>query len=105
MVLCLTVDRLLGLLSRTAGRLEDALAHFESGLAFCERAGYRPGYGWTAYDYVEALLERGGADDRERAAAVQAEALAVALQLSMQPLVDRLIRVQGSLAAPSSPRQ
>jgi hypothetical protein len=85
----LTVDRLLGLLETTAGQLEDALAHFEGGLTFCERAGYRPEYAWTAHDYAEALLERGGPGDRERSAAMRVEALAVAHELGMQPLIDR----------------
>jgi tetratricopeptide (TPR) repeat protein len=88
-VLCMTVDRLLGLLARTAGQLEDALAHFEGGLTFCERAGYRPEYAWTAYDYAETLLERGGRADRERAAALRIEARTVAYELGMQPLIDR----------------
>jgi len=93
-VLCVTVDRLLGLLSRTAGRLEDALAHFESGLAFCERAGYRPEYAWTAYDYAEALLERAGPRDRERAVEMHVKALAVAQDLGMGPLIDRVRAAQ-----------
>jgi hypothetical protein len=36
---------------------------------FCERAGYRPDYAWTAYDYAQAPLERGRPGGRERAAA------------------------------------
>jgi DNA-binding SARP family transcriptional activator/tetratricopeptide (TPR) repeat protein len=88
-VLCMTVDRLLGLLARTAGQLEDALAHFEDGLTFCRRAGYRPEYAWTAYDYAEALLDRGWPGDLERSAAMRVEALAVADELGMQPLIDR----------------
>jgi hypothetical protein len=85
----MTVDRLLGLLARTAGQLEDALAHFEDGLTFCERAGYRPEYAWMACEYAQALLERGGPNDQKRSAAMQAEALAIAHELGMQPLIDR----------------
>jgi DNA-binding SARP family transcriptional activator/tetratricopeptide (TPR) repeat protein len=88
-VLCMTVDRLLGLLAKTAGQLEAALVHFEDGLTFCERAGYRPEYAWTAYDYAEALLERGGPGDRERSVSMRTEALAVAHELGMQSLIDR----------------
>jgi tetratricopeptide (TPR) repeat protein len=87
---CVTADRLLGLLARTAGRLEDALGHFERGLAFCERAAYRPEYAWTACAYAEALLERAGPGDRERAAGLRAEALDVARDLGMRPLADRV---------------
>ena len=88
-MLCITVDRLLGLLAKTAGQVEDALSHFEGGLTFCERAGYRPEYAWTAYDYAEALLERGGPGDQKRSEAMRIEALAVARELGMQPLIDR----------------
>jgi ATP/maltotriose-dependent transcriptional regulator MalT len=86
----LTFDRLLGLLAVTLGRLDAALAHFAGGLAFCARAGYRPEYAWTASDCADALLERAGADDRARAVALQDEALGIARELGMNPLVERL---------------
>ena len=35
-------QRVLGLLARTMGRLDDAMAHFEDALAFCRKAGCRP---------------------------------------------------------------
>ena len=35
-------DRLLGLLSQTLANLEQAMAHFDDGLAFCRKASYRP---------------------------------------------------------------
>ena len=56
----LTIDRVLGLLAVTIGHREAAMAHFEDGLDFCHRAGYRPEYAWTASDYAEALLSRNG---------------------------------------------
>ncbi len=87
----LTVDRLLGLLAATFGQIDVALAHFEDGLRFCGRAGYRPEYAWTACDYAEALLARGGPGDREKAVTLQDEALALARDLGMRPLMERVL--------------
>jgi hypothetical protein len=87
----LALDRLLGLLAVTCGRVETALVHFEDGLAFCDRAGYRPEHAWTGSDYAEALLERGGAGDREKAAGLQETALATARELGMRPLEERIL--------------
>jgi hypothetical protein len=89
-LLALAVDRLLGLLAATCDRIDPAFGHFEDGLAFCERAGYRPEYAWTAADYADALLQRGGTADRTRAVALQTEALAIARELGMRPLVERV---------------
>ena len=47
-----SVDRLLGLLSRTMGDLDQTAAHFEDPLAFCRKAGYRPELG------MRPLMER-----------------------------------------------
>jgi len=87
----LTVDRLLGLLAITFGHIDAAAAHFEDGLAFCSRAGYRPEYAWTACDYAEALLARGDAGDRDKAVALQDEALGLARELEMRPLLERIL--------------
>src|SRR5262249_55572796 len=46
----LTFDRLLGRLAATFGDVDLAASHFAAGLAFCERAGYRPEYDRTLRD-------------------------------------------------------
>jgi hypothetical protein len=94
-----TIDRLLGLLAHTCGRLDAALAHFEAGLAFCDRAGYRPEHAWTASDCADALLARAGAGDRERAVALQDAALATARELELRPLVGRVLAHRELLGA------
>ena len=94
-----TFDRLLGLLAITCGRIDTALAHFEEGLAFCERAGYRPEYAWTASDYAEALLARSGPGDRDKAIALQDQALATARELEMRPLMERILARREILTA------
>ena len=87
----LAVDRLLALLATTCGRIEAAVRHFEEGLAFCSRAGYRSQFAWTACEYADALLTRGAPDDRGKAVALQDEALAAARELSMRPLMERVL--------------
>jgi hypothetical protein len=87
----LTSDRLLGLLAVTSGRVDAALAHFADGLAFCDRRGYRPEYAWTAYDYASALRERAGPDDNRRAAELLEEARAIAVELGMRALGERVL--------------
>ena len=83
-------DRLLGLLSMTTGRMDQAIAHFEEALTFCRRAGYRPELAWSASDCADALLQRNAYDDQAQAVALLHEALEVSGELGMQPLVERV---------------
>jgi DNA-binding SARP family transcriptional activator len=88
-LLGIAADRLLGLLSFAAGETEDAVAHFESALRFCKQSGYGPEYAWTAADCAEVMTDLGGADNLTRAADLRAEAVSLARELGLQPLVDR----------------
>jgi DNA-binding SARP family transcriptional activator len=94
-----TFDRVLGLLAATAGRIDAALGHFAEGLAFCNRAGYRTEYAWTAADYADALLTHNGRDGRSKALALQDEALEIAGELGMTPLVERVLSRRALLEA------
>ena len=70
--------------------IDTAVAHYEDGLAFCERAGYRPEHAWTACDYADALLVRDRPGDRDKAAASHIAALKTATELEMRPLIQRI---------------
>ncbi len=48
----------------------------------------------TAYEYAATLVRRDGAGDRERAASLAEEALAVATELGVRPTVDGLITLR-----------
>jgi DNA-binding SARP family transcriptional activator/tetratricopeptide (TPR) repeat protein len=85
----LSLDRLLGQLSATAGD-GDATAHFESALAFCRRAGYLPELAWVAAELAETLDARGRPDDGARADRLREEARDVAARLDMRGLALRL---------------
>ncbi len=105
MVFYIGTDQVLGLLSVTLGRLDQAVAHFEDSLEFCRNAGYRPNLAWTCYDYADVLLRRNEPGDREKAMFPLNESLSIATALGMRPLMertqDRLDRI--GTAAPETP--
>ncbi len=72
-----TVDRTLGLLSRTMGNLAQAASHFEDALAFCRKGGCRPELAWTCCDYADTLKERDAEGDRANAITLLDESLAI----------------------------
>jgi DNA-binding CsgD family transcriptional regulator len=82
-------DRVLGLLSVTMGRLDQAVAHFEEALASSRRAGRRDHLPGTYYDYADALLNRNGQGDRERAISLLEESLVLSAEIGMRPLMER----------------
>ncbi len=98
----ISIDRILGLLSQTMGNLDQAAAHFEDGLAFCHRAGYRPELAWTCCDYADTLSLRDGSGDRAKSIALLDEALAISTELGMRPLMERVASRQELVQAQPS---
>ncbi len=94
----LAVDRIRGLLSQTMGNLDQAADNFEHAAAFCRKAGYRPELGWTCCDYADALSLRNGPGDHKKAAGLLDESMAIATELGMRPLMERVADRQGALA-------
>jgi len=84
-------DRILGLLAQTMGDLDQAAEHFEECLSFCRRAGYRPELAWACSDYADALVQRNKYGDLERVVSLMDEALSLASELGMRPLMERVI--------------
>ena len=104
----ISVDRLLGLLSQAMDTLDQAVVHFEDGVAFCRKAGYRPELAWTCCDYADALTQRGLSDDHQKAQALLEESFAISTELGMLPLIDRVVSRRDAnaplmLAAPAYP--
>ena len=81
-----SADRMLGLLSRTSGNLNQATEHFEDALVFCRKGGYRPELAWTCHDCAGALLQRG---DLSKAVSLLNESLSISTELGMRPLMER----------------
>ena len=86
----INIDRVLGLLARIMGKPDDAARHFEDALAYCSKAGYRPEYAWSAFQFADALLQRGRTADRARAQSLLNESLSISIDLGMRPLIDRV---------------
>ena len=78
--------RVLGLLAAGAGNLDRAAEHFTAGAEFCRSAGFLPELAWICYDYADALLQRGTAEDSLQAQALIEEGLAIARKTGMPPL-------------------
>jgi tetratricopeptide (TPR) repeat protein len=92
------VDRYLGLLAATLGRLDEAEEHLADAVGINERMGARP---WTAHseaDLALVLRRRGRRGDDERAVALEQAALETADELGMTVLGARL-RLEGAEAA------
>jgi DNA-binding CsgD family transcriptional regulator len=101
------VDRLLGLLSGTLGQYDQAGAHFDDALVYCSRAGFRPEYAWTAFEYANALVQGKPPAGKQRAAplaqdrawALLGEALSISTELGMGPLLSRAITLRKQIEA------
>lgn len=91
------VDRYLGLLAATTGRVDDAERHLGDAIAVNDRMGARP---WTAHsrcDLAHVLLERDGPGDRERALAELRSAGETCEQLGMPVLAEKVAKRLGDL--------
>ncbi len=91
------VDRYLGLLATTMGRLDDAERHLAEGIEMNERMGSRPWAAHTRHDLARMLLARDGPGDRDRAEELLGTARATASELGMTALEAK---VQPLVAAP-----
>jgi hypothetical protein len=91
--------RYLGMLATTMSRWAEAEQHFQAALKMNTRIRARPYLAHTQQQYAEMLLSRGQPGDRDTATSLLDEALAIASQLGMGALTDRVLagklRVQG----------
>ena len=101
-----SLDRLLGSLALTMDRPDQAITHFEEGIGFCRKCGYRPEMVWSLCGLAEALLLRGAPDDVVAADQALVEAMDAAQELGMRPVVERAQALQQEVAsrAESAPR-
>ena len=86
------VDRVLGLLAQTMGRLEDAERHLASAVEISTGMGDRPGMALCGLGLAEVLLERDRVDDRELALKLLADVLSTAREMGARWIVDRALR-------------
>ena len=90
------VARPLGLLATLVGRYEDAERHFEKALEMNARIRARIWVAHTQHDYARMLVARDEPGDREKAAALAAQALATAHEVGMKPLEADVLELQAT---------
>ena len=91
------VDRHLGVIATAMSRWEDAERHFEAALRENERLGFRPWLAWTRYQYAQMLSAPGSPGDRDRTGELLTGAAALASELALDGLQQRIARLSESL--------
>ena len=86
------VDRVLGLLAATLGRMDDAERHLGNGVEIATRMGDRPGMAVCGLALAEMLLLRDQANDRELAQEMLSTVLGTAREMGARWIVDRALR-------------
>ena len=86
------VDRVLGMLAMTMGRLDDAERHLRNAVEISTRMGDRPGMALCGLALAEMLLARDGPDDREHAQEMLPTVLTTAREMGARWIVDRALR-------------
>lgn len=97
------LDRYLGLLAMTSGRLGDAERWLQEAIALNERMGARPWTAHTQHDLARLLLSRDGPGDRERAGDLLHKALGTAGDLGMMALRERINDLLAGVRVPAPP--
>ena len=86
-------------MARTTGDLDRAIGHFEDDLSIIRGHRKLCNLAWNCCDYADALRERNGQGDKERAIALLDEALTLSSELGMRPLTERVLARREFLSA------
>jgi tetratricopeptide (TPR) repeat protein len=97
------VAHLLGKLATVLSRYNDAQAHFEFALQRNMQMGARPRLAHTQYSYAGMLFSRNHAGDSEQAVMLLDQALAIAQELGMGGLVDKVQNSKFKVQSKTSP--
>jgi tetratricopeptide (TPR) repeat protein len=103
----MAADRLLGRVAETMGDRRAAKEHFEDALNFCRSRGCLPELAWSCYDFASQQCAHGEPDGAARAGAMLDEALAIARQVGMRPLMSSglALRARTKAQQRESPRR
>jgi eukaryotic-like serine/threonine-protein kinase len=85
------VDRVLGMLARTMGRLEDAERHLGNAVETATRMDDRPGMALCGLGLAELLLERDRENDRELALELLSTVLGTAREMGARWIADQAL--------------
>jgi class 3 adenylate cyclase/tetratricopeptide (TPR) repeat protein len=86
------VDRVLGLLAQTLGRMDDAERHLGNAVEIATRMGDRPGMAMCGLALAEMLLARDESNDRQLAQEMLSTVLGTAREMGARWIVDRALR-------------
>ncbi len=86
-----SVDRVLGLLAKVMGRLDDAERHLRNAVEISTRMNDRPGMALSGVALAEVLLERDRDNDREAALDLLADVLGTAREMGARWIADRAL--------------
>jgi len=85
------VDRVLGLLAKLMGRLDDAERHLRNAVETATRMSDRPGMALSGLALAETLLERDRDNDREAALQLLSDVLGTAREMGARWIADRAL--------------
>ncbi len=88
----------LGRVEQADGRLDDAIAHFESGIVLCGPGDLGPSLTRTRLALAEALVRRAGPGDRARATTLVSIAASDARRLGLHALLPRAMALAHALS-------
>jgi len=92
-------DVILGRLARLMGHHEDALSHLAIAIELCEKAPFPPDVAWAKYYYADLLIDRGDDADAAKIAELQDDAIAIAQEIGMHLLLERVLAQREILEA------
>ena len=82
-----------------AGEQDAAIELFEVGIDFERAAGFKPDLAFSLAFYAGMLIDRDKPGDREKVTELQDEAIAIATDLGMKPLLERVLAQREILKA------
>ena len=91
--------RVLALGYALTGDDDSADKHFTDTLDWCKKNEFITETAWTCSDYAEFLIKRDNPGDRDKATKLQDEAIAIAQDLNLQPLLERVLAQREILKA------
>ncbi len=86
-------------LALVLGNSESALDYRAAALEFVRSSGYRGSQAWCCHELAEMLLDRDAPGDRDKATELRDEVTAIAQELGMQPLLERMLAQREILKA------
>jgi hypothetical protein len=102
-VACLgSTERALGLAARTAGLIDDAVAHLERAVGENQRLGNRPMTAIARADLAQTLLVRNRFGDRDEATVLVSRAIDDATRMGMVDRVRRWTSLREEITSPSA---